>query len=309
VFRPQPIIAAPSGSAGPFNTTTQLVASGLIPANQILVWLPHTVGATSKRDPNGWELGQGPDHTPNADGTDPFSNWYPNTDASAAYARADYNFVADSARAFSGTGYLEQTLRNPYLSSFACQNWRFNAQDGTTQFPATITTSFRVWFNEEITYDSTDGAGHFGFTNMYQVYRKSPANEPIITFGAGRNIPNDSNFRWHADLQQWAQFDVGLVATPTIPIQQWVHCDVLTTTDVSGAGGGRIQFWMDGQLIIDFTGSVMTDFWDRYGISLGAYGTLLGQNPITVRYDEVLITTGATTHQNLILPNRTGGWG
>lgn len=290
-----------------YPSTFALGNAELAPRGQLLAWMPCTAGATDRRSPN-WELGQESAVSTNGDGSPSYGFWFPNDLGPPAYSNADYHFITNTTDAFSGPGYLRTILANPYTSSAACQVWRLRDQAGV-DLPHTAYFSWRMRFHEVITYDNTDGSGHFGFTNHFQIYRTSPSNLPLITLGAGKNLASDSAMRWHINLDNRVDFDLTQITTPAIPLNAWIHMEVYSVIS-DGADGrtGRLAVWQDGVQILNHTGPTIADFWSVYGVSWGSYGTLMGQNPITIDYDECAITTVAT-HDRLVLPSPTGGLG
>ena len=301
-----------STTTGKFATTAQLVNQFLQPGGSVLAWMPNTTTATSKRD-NDWELNQFSSFT-NADGSPSYGNWYPNTETGGTqYANANYNFVHNTSQAFSGTGYLQQSITGDlYLKSYAAQNWRTVDQAGNN-FPHTFYLSTRVRFHETITYDNsfetTPGNFTYGFTNHIQVYRTLPSSAVFVSLGAGHNLQQDAGMRWHVNLDNRVYFDIPRIFDPVIPLNQWIHIEMyLVISDGFDGRSGVLKCWQDGQQWINYSGPTIADYWEKIGISWGNYGHLLGQTTVTMDYDETLVST-VPTIQNLVLPSPAGGNG
>jgi hypothetical protein len=290
-----------------FTTTAALVSARFAPNDLVLAWMPNNVTATSKNDAD-WELGQYSTFT-NADTSPSYGFWYPNTaSGGAAYANANYNFVADQAQAFSGTGYARLVLDNPYTTSYACQLWRTVDQQGAS-FPHTFYASWRVRYHQVISYDNYY-APYWGFINQFQVYRTHPVNSPFVTIGAGKKVGVDANMRWYVNLDNRVNYDLAQISPPTVPINQWVHMEMYCVISDGYSDGrqGKLRFWQDGTLFLDYAGPTIADYWEAIGMSWGVYGTLNAPQVQTVDYDECLVSTAATVPY-LVLPQPAGGLG
>ncbi len=307
------IVSIPPGSlldgSATYASTRDLVATELAAQGKVLAWMDCTPSATNtpaNKRSDGWEAAQTSAASTNADGSPSYGFWFPNTEA-VSPSPTDYSFESSTAASFSGAGYAYMALTTTPAKSLACQMWRLRDQAGT-DLPHTAYFSWRVKFGQTITYQHTDGST-FGFTNMFQIYRKAPSNLPFITLGAGRDLTTDSAMRWHINLDNRFDFDLAQITTPTIPIGSWIHMEVFCTIS-DGADGrlGRLGVWQDGVQLLDHSGPTIADYWESYGVSWGIYGHLLQQTFLEILYDECLIST-APTHNRLTLPSPTGGLG
>jgi hypothetical protein len=271
--------------------------------------MPNIVTTSPVKTNAAWTQGQDSSFT-NDDSSPSYGFWYPNTLGTPAYSNADYNFIASVPNAFSGSGYVQVIQKNPYNSSVACQLWRTLDQAGGL-LPPEMYISCRMKFHETITYDHVISGTDFGFTNHLQVYKTAPTGSrgPFITLGAGRDLVTDSVMRWHINLDNRASYDLTQITSPTIPINSWMHMEIhVVISDGADGRTGKLGVWQDGTKILDYTGPTIADYWEQLGVSWGAYGHLMGQNPVTIDYDECLIST-VPTIQNLILPQTAGGLG
>lgn len=291
----------------PFYTTTELRAWLLTQGpDPFTSWMPCNPTVNTRRDPD-WELGQY-NTTLNDDGSPTNGFMYNNTKVGGVmYDNADWMFIADPELAYSGTGFLRLYQRQQYAEQLGPQAWRTLDQNGNN-LPFEHRATWRMRFNEEITYDNSDGAGHFGFTNHFQIYRTStiPAEKyPLITMGAGRNLQNDTRFRWHFDLSDRSNFDLPRLADPVIPIGSWINCECHWS--LTDQGTGYLRFWQDGAQVLNYSGPTTANFFATVGTSWNAYGTLLGQNP-TIDFDEVgTFYKTHTMYDKLVLPLPQGG--
>lgn len=292
----------------PFTTTTELrtwlIAQGQDPFTS---WMPCNPTSNTRRDPD-FELGQY-NTTLNDDGTPTNGFMYNNTKVGGIpYDNADWMFIADPDLAYSGTGFLRLYQRQNYTDQLGPQAWRTLDQLGNN-LPFEHRAIWRMRFNAPINYDNTDGAGHFGFTNHFQVYRTStiPAEKhPLLTLGAGRNLQNDSAFRWHFDMADRSAFDLPRETDLVIPTDgSWICCEC--SWKLTDQSDGYWRFWQDGVQILDYAGPTTANFFATVGVSWNAYGTLLGGNN-QIDWDEMGTLDAATPlYTKLVLPYPQGG--